>query len=296
MAVAAEKLEPRIFDQVAKGVDQVAKGVDQVEGVLNYLVNTGIRPASYNYEPPPGVPQRTGVYADHRLPVVNARRLAERLSLDVQGFELRPHQTSVKDFYDPAEVERVYYPEVEALLKQATGAEKVVTFDHTLRIGPARHKKGQREPVRRVHNDYTVKSGPQRVRDLLPGAEAEERLKHRFAIINVWRPIRGPVEEAPLAVADARSIAPGDLIAADLLYPDRIGETYSVAHNPAHRWFYFPQMRREEVLFLKVYDSATDGRARFAAHTAFDDPTGPRLPAPRESIETRSLVFFPPQD
>ena len=281
MAVAAEKLEPGV--------------IDQVEAALTYLVDTGVRPVSYNYEPPPGVPQRSGVYAEHRFQVINGRRRPERFSLDLQGFELRPHQTAVRDFYDPAEIEGVYFPEVEALLKQATGAEKVVTFDHTLRVGPARHKKGQREPVRRVHNDYTPNSGPQRVRDLLPAAEAEERLKHRFAIINVWRPIRGPVEEAPLAVADARSIAPGDLIATDLLYPARTGETYSVAYNPAHRWFYFPEMRREEVLFLKVYDSATDGRARFAAHTAFDDPTGPRLPIARESVETRSLVFFPPE-
>ena len=283
MAVAAEKLEPRVFDQV--------------EGVLTYLVDTGVRPVSYNYEPPPGVPQRSGIYAEHSMAVVNGRRWPEAaFSLDRQGFLFRHHETAVRDFYDPAEVEQVYYPEIAALLKQATGAEKVVTFDHTLRVGPARHKKGQREPVRRVHNDYTLKSGPQRVRDLLPAAEAEERLKHRFAIINIWRPIRGPVEEAPLAVADARSIASADLIATDLLYPDRTGETYSVAYNPAHRWFYFPEMRREEVLFLKVYDSATDGRARFAAHTAFDDPTGPRLPIARESIETRSLVFFPPEE
>jgi hypothetical protein len=284
MAVAAERVETREH-----------QSFDQVEGVLNYLVDTGIRPVSYNYEPPPGVPQRTGTYAEHRVVILNGRRRPERFSLDREGFQLQSHETAVRDFYDPAEVERVYYPEIEALLKQATGVEKVLTFDHTLRVGPARQKKGQREPVRRVHNDYTVKSGPQRVRDLLPAAEAEERLRHRFAIVNVWRPIRGPVEEAPLAVCDARSIAPGDLIATDLLYPDRTGETYSIAYNPAHRWFYFPEMRREEVLFLKVYDSATDGRARFAAHTAFDDPTGPRLPVARESIETRSLVFFPPE-
>ncbi len=147
--------------------------------------------------------------------------------------------------------------------------------------------------MRRAHNDYTEKSGPQRVRDLLPPEEAEERLKRRFAIINTWRPIRGPVEEAPLALCDARSIAPRDLVATDLLYPDRTGEVYSLAFNPAHRWVYFPLMQPDEVVFIKCYDSEKDGRARFAAHSAFDDPTGPRLPAPRESIETRSLVFFP---
>ena len=287
MAVAAQSLQPRLIDRVGQGA------FDQVEGVLTYLVDTGAKPFAYNYEPPPGVPQRSGIYEEHRVAILNGRRRHEEFSLDGQGFLFRRHETAVKDFYDPAEVELTYYLEIEALMKQATGAEKVVTFDHTLRVGAARQQKGLREPVRRVHNDYTVKSGPQRVRDLLAPAEAEERLKQRFAIVNLWRPIRGPVEEAPLAVCDARSIAPGDLIATDLRYPDRTGETYSIAYNPAHRWFYFPQMRREEVLFLKCYDSATDGRARFAAHTAFDDPTSPRLPIARESIETRSLLFFP---
>jgi len=279
MAVAAERLE----------------SLDRVEGMLNYLVDTGVKPVSYNYDPPPGVPRRSGTYAEHRVPIVNGRRAGETFALDDQGFFFLPHLTAVQDFYDAAEVERVYYAEVEALMKRVTGAEKVVTFDHTLRVGPGRHQKGLREPVLRVHNDYTVKSGPQRVRDLLEPDEAEERLRHRFAIINIWRPIQGPVEEAPLAVCDARSIAPGDFVATDLRYPDRTGETYSVAYNAAHRWFYFPAMRREEVLFLKCYDSATDGRARFAAHTAFDDPTSPRLPVARESIETRSLLFFPPE-
>ena len=265
---------------------------DQVEGLLNYLVNTGVRPVSYNYEPPPGVPVRSGRYEDRRMAVVNGRLDPARYSLDEHGFQFRQHRSAVKDFYDEAEIGSVYFPEVERLLKQATGAEKIVTFDHTLRVGAGTNRKGLREPVRRVHNDYTPKSGPQRVRDLLDPAEAEERLKHRFAIVNVWRPIRGPVEEAPLAVCDARSVAPADLIETDLLYPDRTGEIYSVAFNPAHRWVYFPAMERDEVLFLKVYDSVTDGRARFAPHTAFEDPTGPRTPIPRESIETRSLVLF----
>jgi len=266
---------------------------DQVEGVLTYLVNTGVRPVSYNYEPPAGVPQRSGRYEDRRLPVVNGRLDPARYVLDEHGFQYARHQSAVEDFYDEAEIVRVYFPEVERLIKQATGAEKIVTFDHTLRVGAGTKRKGLREPVRRVHNDYTVKSGPQRLRDLLDPAEAEERLKHRFAIVNVWRPIRGPVEEAPLAVCDARSVAPEDLIETDLVYPDRTGEIYSVAFNPAHRWVYFPDMECDELLFLKVYDSMTDGRARFAPHTAFEDPTGPHVPLPRESIETRSLLLFP---
>jgi hypothetical protein len=129
------------------------------------------------------------------------------------------------------------------------------------------------------------------VRDLLP-AEGENLLKHRFAEINVWRPIRGPVEESPLAVCDATSMTLQDFVATDLKYRDRTGEVYSVVFNPNHRWFYFPKMEPDEALLLKCYDSAVDGRARFTAHTGIDDPTTAFDAAPRESIEARTLVFF----
>jgi len=150
-----------------------------------------------------------------------------------------------------------------------------------------------REPVRRVHNDYTAKSGIRRVRDHLPPAEAEARLKKHFYEVNVWRPIVGPLEDAPLALCDARSIAPEDLLATDLIYPDKVGETYSLAYNPLHKWFYFPRLVREEAILIKCFDSDTGNPGRFTAHTAFDDPSTPPNARPRESIETRALVFFP---
>ncbi len=125
------------------------------------------------------------------------------------------------------------------------------------------------------------------------GAEAEARLRGRFAVVNVWRPIRGPLRDAPLAVCDARSVPFADLIPSDLIYRDRTGETYAVAHNPAHRWFYAPAMTTDEVMLIKCYDSATDGRARFSPHSAFEDPTAPADVLPRESIEVRTLAFFP---
>ncbi|MCH7555186.1 MAG: hypothetical protein IIC08_04235 [Proteobacteria bacterium] len=152
--------------------------------------------------------------------------------------------------------------------------------------------KAERAPVRLTHNDYTEKSGPQRVRDLFDADEAEALLAHRFAEINVWRPITGPVQRSPLALIDAQSLAPGDLVKADLVYEDRTGEIYHVAYNPDHLWFYFPAMERHEVVLIKGYDSATDGRARFTPHTAFDDPTTPEDAPPRESIEVRALAFF----
>ena len=149
-----------------------------------------------------------------------------------------------------------------------------------------------RQPATRVHVDHTAKSGAQRVRDFF-GAEADGLLKGRVQVINVWRPIRGPLRDAPLALCDARSVDPDDLVAQDLIYRDRVGEIYGVTYNPAHRWFYVPEMRREEALLLKCYDSATDGRARFMPHSAFADPTAPADVLPRESIEIRSLVFHP---
>ena len=110
-------------------------------------------------------------------------------------------------------------------------------------------------------------------------------------IINLWRPIRGPLRDAPLAVCDAQTVSPDDLVPSDLIYPHRVGETYGVKYNPAHHWFYVPEMRTDDVLLLKCYDSELDGRARFLPHTAFIDPTTPPDAPPRESIELRTLVF-----
>lgn len=267
-----------------------------VEAPLNYLSAKMKKSATYMYTPPPGVPVRSGQYISHTLPIFNGRVLRDRLSLDQHGFRLIHRETRVQNFYDAHEVKAVYYPEVEYLVRKCTGAARVFAFDHNVRCKAlVQHGKSEvREPVKTVHNDYTLKSGPQRVRDLLPTEEAEVLLQHRFAMINVWQPIRGPVQESPLAVCDARSIAPEDFVATDLVYRGRRGEVYSVAFNPSHRWFYFPSMQTNEALLLKCYDSVDDGRARFTAHSAFDDPTSlPNAPA-RESIEARTLAFFAP--
>ena len=273
--------------------NSVLRALDDVRASINYLVPSGERPRVYQYDPPPGVPPRTGTYAEYPALVRNARAFPGKLSLDREGFALVPAPTPLADFRDAAAVKAAYYPEVEAAVLRATGAARVVVFDHNVRHAPSAvaRKNGEKEPVKRAHNDYTVKSGPQRVRDLF-GDEAEALLKRRFAIINLWRPISGPVEESPLALCDAASIAPADLVPTDLIYRDRIGETYALAHNPAHRWYYFPRMRTDEAVLIKCYDSAEDGRARFAAHGAFDDPTSPPNARPRESIEARTIAFF----
>jgi hypothetical protein len=274
----------------------MVEGLNHVYSSLNYLVDTGEKPVTYVYQPPPGTPQRTGQYTRHRVPIHNGRAILGQLSLDKQGFMLRRHETAVLNFYNEQEVQAVYYPEVERLVKEVTGAAKVVVFDHTVRCASMvkRAEHGAQEPVRVAHNDYTLRSGPQRVRDLL-GGEAEVLLKNRFAEINVWRPIRGPVEDTPLAMCDAQSIAPQDLVAMDLRYRDRTGEVYALTFSPHHRWYYFASMQKNEVLLLKCFDSLEDGRARFTAHSAFDVQTTPPDAAARESIEVRTLVLFTPE-
>jgi hypothetical protein len=262
---------------------------------LQYLEPTVEKPRSLEYLAPPGVPQTTAAYREREVEIRDVRPLAETLSLEQEGFQLLTAPTRVTDFDDEDAVRTEYYDEAIELLKSQTGATRVVVFDHTIRRripGAVERTKGiPRQPVPRVHNDYTVKSGPQRVRDLL-GDEADELLKKRFAVINVWRPIRGPVLDAPLAITDASSIAEGDLVPTDLVYPDRTGEIYYVKFNPDHKWFYAPAMRNDEVLLIKCYDSIDDGRARFVPHSAFVDPTTPAGAPPRESIELRTLVFF----
>jgi len=271
---------------------EFALHLETIQAPLNYLVPTTEKPFAYAYEPPPGRPQRSGQYAEQTVTIRNGRTVAGALSLDREGFVLRRHATEVVDFYDAEERKRVYFAEVEKLVLAETGAQRVVVFDHNLRNAALAQQgvQGLKEPVGRVHNDFTSRTGPERARNEL-GLESEQWLGGRFALINVWRPIVGPVEDWPLALADASSIAAGDWVATDLIYPDRVGETYAVTHNPDHRWFYFPRMRRDEAILIKVYDS-DERRARFSAHTAFHEPSASANAAPRESIEVRTIALF----
>jgi hypothetical protein len=266
----------------------------QIEATLNYILNTGEK--IFTETSDPGLRDNrtsSGTLDPRRVVMHNGRLQAADFQLDRDGFRFARHDTKVADFFDDGDVRRVYYPEMEALVKAESGATRVVVFDHTLRTADEemRMQRKIREVVPRVHNDYTEWSGPQRVRDIM-GDEAEALLRRRFAIIQVWRPIRHPVESFPLAICDARSVAFEDFIISERRYPNRVGQTYATVYNPAHKWFWFPRMRREEAIVFKVYDSLKDGRARWTAHTAFDDPTSPPHARPRESIEIRTLAFF----
>ncbi|WLE59888.1 methyltransferase [Burkholderia plantarii] len=277
--------------------DEVGHGVEAggLEADINYLAPGVGRPVSYMSDPPPGVPWMTRDLTPRRMRIRDARPLAAAgaLGLDTTGFELVAHRSASADFASHAAVRARYHAEVDALLRAATGAERVVIFDHTLRDSE-RGERGSptlRGAVRRAHVDQTPASALRRMADHVPAGEAAALAGQRFAIINVWRPLE-TVECMPLAVCDARSVAPGDLVASDLVYPDRVGETYLVNWNAEHRWYYFPRQRSDEVLLLKIHDSLASGVARHAPHTAFDHPATPRMVAPRRSIEVRALVFW----
>ena len=237
-----------------------------------------------------------GTYVMQPVAIHNGRTRAEGFSLDREGFALMGHPSAVGDFYDDGEIATVYETEVKTLVGGATGAARVEIFDHTRRAASLGVQKARmiREPASIIHNDYTARSGPQRLRDHFPEApdEAEELLRRRFIIGNVWRSIRGTVLNAPLALCDAASLAPADLVSVERRAKDRIGEIQQAVYNPAHRWYYFPEMQPDEALLIKTYDSATDGRARFTIHTSFDDPNAAADAPPRESLETRCFAFF----
>lgn len=236
-----------------------------------------------------------GLYEDHDVAIHNGRDSGAPFDIDVQGFALVPQHSAVADFFDDGEVAGVYEPEIVKLLGELTGAGRVHIFDHTRRADSKsmREQKVVREPAGVIHNDYTAASAAKRVRDLFPADEAEDLLSRRFAIVNVWRSSNGgPVETAPMALCDARTLDPADLITVERHAKDRIGEVQQVVQNDAHRWYYFSRMTADEALLIKTYDSADDGRAKFSVHTAFDDPTAPADATPRESIETRALLFF----
>ena len=229
--------------------------------------------------------------------VHDMRAVADTLSLDREGFELRRHETAVADLYDDEAVADTYDAEIEALLREATGADRVAIFDHTRRSdGPegAANPEGSRGPATRVHVDYTTASGPKRARDVLGTQEVDRVLGAggRIVQVNVWRPIKGPVERAPLALADAASVAPDELVATDQLFPDRVGEIYQLAYGEGQRWYWAPEMQPDEVLLIKGWDSLDDGRARFTPHGAFVLPDQRDDAPPRESIEVRTYIVF----
>ena len=268
-----------------------------VKSTLNYTRDTGVTPEVYFYEPPPGTQWRTSGDDPHEMTMHDGWGRAKSFALDREGFALREFRSPFDQWDNDDAIRANLYGEVEQFVKREVGAKRVIIFDHTIRAQSnlaqtrSEHSTSRRAPVMNVHCDYTENSGPLRVRQLLPN-EADGLLKRRVAFYNFWKPLRRIVEERPLAVCDVTSSTEQDFIVMKLRYRDRDGEIFVMRYSPKHNWWYFPRMTPDHAIMLKTYDSATDGRARFIGHSAFEDPNTPPNAPMRESIEIRTMAFF----
>jgi len=265
---------------------------DAIEAQIGYLVDTDEKPSFFHsYEP--GAPtQHTGTRELRPMTVRNGRTMDETFTLARNGFCVVPHRSAVTDFYDDAQLRDIYDREVAALVKEKMGASRVVVFDHTRRSSDQslRTANNAREPAAVAHTDYTDWSAAKRLGEIVPGADPAKR----YAIVNVWRPIsRGPCECWPLALCDGRTVDTAYMRAVQRRTVDRIGESRHSTFDARHRWIYFPRMTRDEAIILKNYDTVDDRQtAKLALHVSFDDPSSPPDARPRESLETRTFVFF----
>ena len=257
---------------------------------------------------------------DPRPARIHDARADRSLSFERNGFTLVRHDTKVTDFRDAEQVKRIYYPEIEKLVRELTGAEKVIPFGDVLRSDdPKKHelivpeggfdpdrvfadsaREGGDVPPMQVHDtannphiDFNEKT-LRRMAGPMLGADADKYAKKRVAMINLWRGIV-PVGRKPLAVCDASTVTADDLVLGLIgTRPEDPGdflEGFNLAYSPKHRWYYYPRMKPEELLVFKLCDS--DGtKPQLTAHTAFDDPSSPPGAPPRQSIEIRTICFF----
>ena len=263
----------------------------EVRAEIEFLVPGNERLFAYGHEAPPGGEPETARFVSHAVEIRDMRG-GEPLRLDEHGGALGHWPTRLRRFDDDAEIRGRYYPESAEIIGAALGADRVVVFDHNVRRGgggaPPVHAAVGR-PVRHAHTDYTPGSALQRLRQEL-GPHAEAGVS-RFLQVNLWRPIRGPVRDAPLALCDAASVAPQALRAVELRYPERTGEIYYLVHEPRQRWYFASDMEVDEAWLFKNFDSAPPGGGGAAPHSAFTDPRHAHV-APRESIEVRALAVF----
>lgn len=268
---------------------------DAVRASLNYSVDNGRTIDHYFYEPDPSIKLNPPGTDLQEVEIKNGWPKSKEFSLDKEGFEIHDFPSTYDDFENEDSIKTKFYADVISFVREQTGAKHVEVFDHTIRKRLPDDLKEQTEvkrpAVKLVHSDYTPKSAPQRVRDIM-GDKAEELLSKRVVFYNVWKPLYETVEELPLAMCDCTTSTDEDMLLMNLKYAERTGEIYVMRHSPKHSWYYFPRMKPSDALLLKTYDSETDGRARFMGHSAFEDPTSPPDALKRQSIEIRTMAFF----
>ena len=263
-----------------------------VRAEIEFLDPRVERPFVYADETPAGAAAATARFVGHIAAIADVRG-RKPLRLDEHGATLLRSPTRVRRFSDETHVRERYYRECAEIVQEAVGADRVVVFDHNVRRGTALPMRaGRRDlgrPVHHAHTDYTERSALERLHREL-GEQAEKRLS-RYMQLNLWRPIREPVRDAPLALCDGASVTPRALRRVELRYPERTGEIYYLVHEARQRWYFASDMTVDEVWLFKNFDSAPPGRGRVAPHSAFTDPRHAGAP-PRESIEVRTLALF----
>jgi hypothetical protein len=269
------------------------RGGSSVQGSVYYAAGGDARRFHYAYAPPDGAHETNVEFVEQVVDIADVRRQPRSPRLEVEGAALLRHHSEVRNFYDGAELRRLGYPETAELVRSVTGAARVIVFDHNVR-GRADRPEAPREdavkpPVFHIHTDFTGKSAEARAAAVLASVPLRGR---RVAAINVWRPLAEPLRDCPLALCDASSVDDRDLLATDLLYPDRTGEIYYLAYNPAHRWYYASDMQTDEVWMFTNYARRADGRPSVTPHTAFVDPTDQPIIRARASVEFRAFALF----
>ena len=234
--------------------------------------------------------------------IINIRNLNHKLDIDKFGFTYDSHVFETDNLYDNEFVQKVYYKEMSEYLKSKLNAKDVIFFDHNQRSKPKSEQgvKNIRIPVLQSHVDYTIKSGPKRVIDILKDNKRTIDLNTRYSLINIWRPIKGPVEEMPLALCDGKTVENDDLIETNIYHysednvktPSHSGQIYSLKFNEKHTWYFLDKMETNEILILKNWDSSHGNYVLNSPHTSFIQPNQNKTTLPRESIEIRSLVIF----
>ena len=266
----------------------------------------------------PGVERNTGRYETHRVQIRDGRAIKDHFSLRVHGFVLAPHRSRVQDFFDKEEVDRVYPAEVVDIVKSLTGATRVATQGWMVRTSgdlskhlPQKtvgytHKGGVQPPAGEAHVDFTPERAETLARTLYENTFPDGKGYSRFIASSLWRCFSPAPQDCPLALCDARSVDPSEGVPNTLFIVDQLPEEQVMLgpmpnedralaaaifhHNPDHRWWYFSNMNRDEVVMIKFHDSDRTQALR-TPHTAFRDSSFPDA-RPRESIELRSVAYF----
>ena len=236
--------------------------------------------------------------------------------MDRLGVSLAHVESACSNFYDAAEVERVFYPEIEKLLLDFfPDATDALVYNHDVfdkdYTGDRTEDQDKKNPgvnagyANIVHNDLNDNSGRMRCRELLTKnlrnfgrtqhyteEEADRKMSRRFMSINLAKPME-TVEQFPFVLCAWPSFADQPYITHYRIYDDRVGETTRFTYRPDHEWYWLPQQGPNEVSMLKCYDSVTDGSvSRWSFHTACIDPTALTDARCRKNVVVRSYVFF----